>query len=63
MVAINGAAAHLAGIGDIVIVAAYGLVAEAAVRTHRPKVAFVDQANRIVSLGAAPGQAGQGEPR
>ncbi|MDR2254103.1 MAG: aspartate 1-decarboxylase [Bifidobacteriaceae bacterium] len=55
-VAINGAAARLNGIGDIVIIVAYGLVAEAGVRGHRPKVAFVDERNRVVSLGAAAGK-------
>jgi aspartate 1-decarboxylase len=52
---INGAAAHHNQIGDIIIVVGYGLVAEESVKAHRPKVAFVDRANRIVSLGAAPG--------
>ena len=56
MVAINGAAAHQAAPSDVVIVVAYGLVAETALGQHRPKVAFVDPSNRIVSLGAAPGQ-------
>ncbi|MDR2566106.1 MAG: aspartate 1-decarboxylase [Bifidobacteriaceae bacterium] len=54
-VAVNGAAAHLSRAGDIVIVVAYGLVEEAGVNSHRPKVAFVDGSNRIESLGAAPG--------
>jgi aspartate 1-decarboxylase len=54
-VALNGAAARRGAPGDIVIIVAYGLVDEASAAAHRPKVAFVDQTNRIVSLGTAPG--------
>jgi aspartate 1-decarboxylase len=45
-VAINGAAARRAGVGDTVIVVAYGLVSEDAAAAHRPRVVFVDAANR-----------------
>jgi aspartate 1-decarboxylase len=41
----NGAAAHLAKPGDIVIVAAFVLVAEADVAHHQPTVVFVDEHN------------------
>jgi aspartate 1-decarboxylase len=54
-IAVNGAAAHLNGIGDLVIIVGYGLVAEGDVRGHRPAVAFVDGRNRIVSVGTTPG--------
>jgi aspartate 1-decarboxylase len=50
-VAINGAAAHLARAGDIVIVVAYGVVAEDAAARHRPTVVFVDGANRPLPQG------------
>ena len=42
----NGAAAHLAQPGDIVIVATFVLVAEADVKAHEPTVVFVDSHNR-----------------
>ncbi|MDR1633644.1 MAG: aspartate 1-decarboxylase [Bifidobacteriaceae bacterium] len=51
-VTVNGAAAHHSRPGDIVIVVAYGLVDEAGVHDHRPKVVFLDRNNGIVS-GAA----------
>jgi aspartate 1-decarboxylase len=51
-VAVNGAAAHLAGVGDTVIVLAYGLVAESSATAHRPRVVFVDTANRPIAKEA-----------
>lgn len=47
---INGAAAHLAGPGDLVILAAYCELEPAEVPGHRPRVVFVDGKNRIASL-------------
>ncbi len=47
---INGAAAHLAGPGDLVILAAYcDMFPEEAVR-HRPALVFVDGKNRIAEM-------------
>lgn len=43
---VNGAAAHLAGVGDLLIVAAYASVPEDRVRQHRPKIVLVDERNR-----------------
>lgn len=43
---INGAAAHLAGTGDLVIIAAYGLMPREAAETWQPKVVLVDDQNR-----------------
>jgi aspartate 1-decarboxylase len=54
-VGINGAAAHLVHPGDIVIIIAYGLLTDVEARTRQPHVVFVDGANRIVQLGADPG--------
>lgn len=47
---INGAAAHLVSPGDLVILIAYGQVAEHVVRSLRPRVVFVDGHNRIVEV-------------
>jgi aspartate 1-decarboxylase len=47
-VGINGAAAHLVKPGDLVILAAYGLLTPEEALTHRPRVVFVDARNRIV---------------
>jgi aspartate 1-decarboxylase len=46
---VNGAAAHLAKSGDVIIVATFAQVAESAVRAHRPNVVLVDEKNRIKS--------------
>ncbi len=55
-VCINGAAARLVAPGDVVILIAYGMLADAEARTFRPHVVFVDEANRIVELSADPGR-------
>jgi len=36
-----------AAVGDLIIIAAFGLVPEEQVAAHRPKLVFVDHANRI----------------
>ena len=45
-ICINGAAAHLAGTGDIIIIAAYVTVAAEAVRSWQPRLVYVDADNR-----------------
>jgi aspartate 1-decarboxylase len=47
VICVNGAAAHLSRAGDRVIITGYGLAAESEVKSHRPKVVLVDEANRI----------------
>lgn len=47
-VVVNGAAAHLAGKGDIIIIAAYGLIEGAPPDGFRPRLVYVDAANRPV---------------
>lgn len=47
---INGAAAHLAGRGDLVIIAAYADMTPAEAAEHRPSLVFVDARNRIKTL-------------
>ena len=51
---INGAAAHLVSPGDLVILIAYGQMEDAEAREYRPRVVFVDEANRPVDLGDDP---------
>ena len=55
MLQINGAAAHLVNVGDMVIIIAYSHVPESRVRTWKPSVVFVDADNRIVETGTNPG--------
>jgi aspartate 1-decarboxylase len=40
--------------GDLVILISYGLMDEAEVTSHLPRVVHVDGANRVVELGADP---------
>ena len=47
---INGAAAHLAGPGDLVILAAYCELTPEEAPLHRPRLVFVDARNRIAEL-------------
>ena len=46
VVCINGAAAHKAAKGDLVIIAAFGWMAEREALAWTPKVVFVDEHNR-----------------
>jgi aspartate 1-decarboxylase len=52
-ICINGAAAHKARPGDVVILASYASYDEAAARRHRPALVFVDEANRIAGAAAS----------
>ena len=47
IISVNGSAARRAAVGDLIIIAAFGLVPEEQVRGHQPKLVFVDDANRI----------------
>ena len=49
-VGINGAAAHLARVGDLVIVAAYCHLEREDVPLHRARVVLVDEGNRPVEI-------------
>ena len=46
-IAINGAAAHLAAVGDLVIVAAYCQLDREDIPHHRARVVLVDGANHV----------------
>ena len=43
---INGAAAHLAGTGDLIIIAAYADMSREDARSWQPSIVFVDDQNR-----------------
>ena len=59
VVCINGAAAHKAKRGDLVIIAAFALASEAEARDWIPRCVFVDQQNHPVELRTE--HAGQAE--
>ena len=44
---VNGAAAHLAGVGDLVIIASYATLEESEVEGHRPKIVLVDEKTTV----------------
>ncbi|WP_121612034.1 aspartate 1-decarboxylase [Mesobacillus foraminis] len=50
VVCLNGAAARLVQEGDVVIIISYALVPEERVPYHHPKVAIMDENNRIVEI-------------
>jgi aspartate 1-decarboxylase len=47
IISVNGAAAHKAGPGDILIIAAYGVLEEKELATFKPRLVYVDAHNRI----------------
>jgi aspartate 1-decarboxylase len=49
IISLNGSAARRAQLGDLVIIAAFAMVADADVRAgkHKPDLVFVDEQNRI----------------
>src|SRR5882672_9686449 len=58
VVCINGAAAHKAKTGDLVIIASFSMMSEDEARTCRPRCVFVDAQNRPVEQrGERAGQA------
>jgi aspartate 1-decarboxylase len=63
IISVNGSAARRASVGDLIIIAAFGLVPEDQVAGHRPKLVFVDGTNRIkeertrIPVQAASGEA------
>lgn len=46
-VCINGALAHLIGVGDMIIIMAYALVDESELAEFQPNIVLVDENNRI----------------
>jgi len=49
-IGLNGAAARKGQEGDFIIIASYTLMEETEVKTHRPKLIFVDEKNSILRI-------------
>ncbi len=49
VICLNGAAARLAHLGDIVIIIAYGSMSEEEATTFKPKILLLDENNKIVT--------------
>lgn len=47
IISINGAAAHRAAPGDIIIICAYGVLSEAEVANFKPTLVYVDRQNAL----------------
>lgn len=48
IICVNGAAAHLARKGDLIIIAGYGLMDGRKAKSYRPKLVYVDGNNRVI---------------
>jgi aspartate 1-decarboxylase len=53
IVSINGAAAHRASVGDLVIICAFAQMSETEAAAHRPRLIYLDEDNRIVKTANA----------
>jgi len=49
VVSINGAAAHKAKPGDLIIIASYAMYNEIELQKYHPQLVYVDECNRIIS--------------
>lgn len=47
-ISVNGAAAHKADPGDILIIAAFSIYSELELQLYHPKLVYVDEHNRII---------------
>ncbi len=52
MISVNGAAAHKADPGDILIIATYAMYTEMELQKFQPQLVYVDEKNRIVNKRA-----------
>lgn len=52
VICVNGAAAHHANVGDLVIIATFADMDDAEARVHQPTAIFVDENNRIIEQRA-----------
>src|SRR5262249_34030883 len=50
VICLNGAAARLVQPGDLVIIIAYGFVSDEEAKHHHPKVAIMDEGNKLARL-------------
>ena len=57
VIGVNGAAAHLAEVGHLVIIISYAQLTDAEARVFEPTVVHVDAGNRILAVGTDPAAA------
>ncbi|WP_181762611.1 aspartate 1-decarboxylase [Pseudarthrobacter sp. B4EP4b] len=56
VIGINGAAAHLIHVGDIVIVISYSSMTTEEARTYSPRIVHLGNANTVLELGTDPAE-------
>ena len=56
VIGINGAAAHMVGQGDLVIIMSFATVDDSEARAMKPRVVHVDECNRILGEGKDSGE-------
>ena len=49
VISVNGAAAHKANPGDILIIASYAMYSEMELQKYHPQLVYVDEHNRVVA--------------
>jgi aspartate 1-decarboxylase len=50
IISVNGSAARRAAVGDLVIIASFGMVSDTQTEPHLPQLVFVDAQNRATVL-------------
>lgn len=60
VIGVNGAAAHLVQVGDLVIVISYAAMSDEEARSYDPTVVHVDAGNAIITVGHDPAEAAPG---
>ncbi|MDQ2838936.1 MAG: aspartate 1-decarboxylase [Actinomycetota bacterium] len=58
IIGINGAAARLVAPGDLVIIISYAQFSQEALLDYQPRIVFVDEFNRQLSVGSDPADIG-----
>ncbi len=53
VISVNGAAAHKAGVGDLLIIASYASYSESEVKDYAPTLCYVDTNNVLTSVKSA----------
>lgn len=53
IISVNGAAAHKANPGDLLIIAAYAIYSELELARYHPELVYVDRHNRVVNRKAS----------
>ena len=49
VISVNGAAAHKANPGDIIIIASYAIYSELELQKYHPQLIYVDEHNRVIA--------------